>query len=170
MCQTGDLLRLRGQSQGRSETGCNRSDEEVNLVQAKPVHALYVRCGNREVWINENFGTLVLHFLSLPQFPVEKRFSLSSSALWDPTQISLSSPLRCDPHPQAPQSNPFGSLLKGPVSLTLGWGSCKVFQSSVNDRKATFIPSLPRSWQERWNADRERCSHLSGQQLLWGMG
>ena len=170
MCQTRILLHLRGQGQGRSESGCNQSDEEVNLVQAKPVHALYVHCGSRGVWINDNFGTLLLRFLPLPQFPLEQRFSLSSSPPWDPTRISISSPLRCDPHPQAPQSNPFGSVLKGLVSLTLGWGSRKVFQSSANDRKATFIPSFPRSWQERWNVDRERCSHLSGQQLLCGMG
>lgn len=78
MCQTGDLLRLRGQSQGRSETGCNRSDEEVNLVQAKPVHALYVRCGNRGVWINENFGTLMLHFLSLVAASVSRREEIFS--------------------------------------------------------------------------------------------
>lgn len=43
-----------------------------------------------------------------------------------------------------PQSQTLlGSLLKGLVSLPLGWGSCKVFQSSANDRKATFLPFSP---------------------------
>lgn len=137
----------------------------ANLVQTRPARALCVDCGNGGVRINDSFDALLLH-LSLPQFPPE--FSLSPPPLGNPTQISVSSPLRC--HPRTPQSNPFGSRLQGLVSLTLGWGSRKVFPSSANDRKATFIPSLPRSWQERWNVDRERSSHLSGQQLVWGMG